>query len=228
MTKARTFMPKSMSLSVALVWLVCVPTMAMDVKLTFQLPRGMGLVEAGFIGFDNDRDGVIDSSANEIVSAWSSITGPWSNTFTTFASISSPGTVDIRYTYAPEPQDIGNRYSGDDFAGLRRFVIETKSPSGNHVNSNGLIFRGESRFGFLSAYGLGWSDTYNAPSSYTYTFEGPENSVRLSLFASGSPFATAVPEPNTLWYGLAGLFLVLIFRDRLLSSRFQRAKLSNT
>jgi hypothetical protein len=121
------------------------------------------------------------------------------------------GFIDIKYSHSPAV-GIGDGYLSDVFLGLARFTIETKSQTSNHVNSNGLKFRGESKFGFFSMYGLSWSDLYNAPSSYSYTFEGPEHQVQLALSATGSPFLPAVPESATVWLLCVGLFAMLLYR----------------
>ena len=190
------------------------PAQAMDVKLTFYLPKGLGQLEASFAGFDLNHDGWIRSADHEVTSAWSSTTGAWDNSSDkSFGKVAS-GAVDIKYAYDPTGSGVGVGYPGNEFLGLSRFAIETKSQNSNHVNSNGLTFRGEVRFGYLSAYGLSWSDTYNAPSSFSYTFEGPENQVRLALVASGSPFPPPIPEPGTAMLFGAGSLLMVTLRRR--------------
>ncbi|MBN8491615.1 MAG: PEP-CTERM sorting domain-containing protein [Burkholderiales bacterium] len=190
------------------------PAHAMDVKLTFFLPKGVGQLEAAFAGFDLNSDGWISSADHEVISAWSSTTGAWEKTSGNLSSKAATGTVDIRYAYDVAGSGAGVGYPGNEFLGLSRFVIETKSQNNNHVNSNGMTFRGDVRFGYLSAYGLSWSDTYNAPSSFSYTFEGPDNQVRLALTASGSPVPPPVPEPGTAVLFAAGSVLMLILTRR--------------
>jgi hypothetical protein len=192
------------------VGLVSAPAMGMDVSLAFQLPKGMGVVQASFSGFDNDRDGVISSSVDEVSAAWSSLTGSWRKDNLDAVSNGFPGSIDIRYNYLDDPPGIGSAYPGEDFLGLRRFIVDIKSSGLNHVSSNAVTFRGDTRFGFFYAYGISWSNAYNAPSSYSYTFEGPDNAVRLFLSTTGSPFATTVPEPGAFWLLSAGMFLVLL------------------
>ena len=196
-----------------LVVVYLLPAKAMDVKLTFVLPRGAGEVEARFTGFDNNYDGLISSADNEVTTAWSSSTGPWKTPSGGKLPLEGSDSIDIRYSHSPAV-GVGGGYSGDAFLGLARFAIETKSQTNNHVNSHGLTFRGESRFGFFAMYGLSWSDLYNAPSSYSYAFEGPEHQVQLALTATGSPFLPAVPEPAMVWLLSGGLFAMLLYRRR--------------
>lgn len=190
------------------------PVHAMDVKLTFYLPKGVGQLEAAFSGLDLNRDGWISSADREVSSAWSSTTGAWEKTPDNVFSKAATGAVDIKYAYDTAGSGAGFGYPGNEFLGLSRFVIETKSQNNNHVNSNGMTFRGEVRFGYLSAYGLSWSDTYNAPSSFSYTFEGPENQVRLALTASGSPLPPPIPEPGTAMLFAAGSLLMMTLTRR--------------
>lgn len=224
MTTSQITILQAVRVSPLLACLACVPAQGMDVKMTFYLPKSMGSVEASFSGFDNNLDGVIGSSAGEVTVAWSSVTGPWILGPAVDASKSLSGVIDIKYEYGLVILESDSGYPGDEFFGLDRFIIETKVLSENHVNTNRLDFRGENRFGFFSASGISWSDAYNAPSSYSYTFEGPENAVRLSLAASGSPFAPPVPEPSTFWIAFGGLLLVLTRSKRLRSSERQHSE----
>jgi hypothetical protein len=189
------------------------PAKAMDVEVTFVLPKGAGEVKARFSGFDNNGDGWISSVDDEVASAWSSPTGPWKTQSPPSLAPENSASVDIKFWYS-RASGQGGGYPGDDFHGLARFAIETKSQSNNHVNSNRLTFRGESRFGFFAVHGLSWSDLYNAPSSYSYTFEGPEHQVHLVLSATGSPFLPPVPEPATVWLTSAGVFAMSLYRRK--------------
>jgi hypothetical protein len=214
--KLTSAVSRSLALLPLLAVVHVIPARAMDVELTFVLPKGAGEVKARFSGFDKNRDGWISSADDEVISAWSSPTGPWKMQSPPSLGLANSDSVDIKFWH-PRDSGPGGGYQGDVFQGLARFEIETKSQTNNHVNSNRLTFRGELRFGFFAMHGLSWSDFYNAPSSYSYTFEGPEHQVHLVLSATGSPFLPAVPEPASvllLSLGLSGMLLHRVRRRR--------------
>lgn len=170
------------------------PALALDVVLKFQLPNNMGNIDAGFTGFDVNRDGVISSIDGEVSSVWSSLTGRWDVVQLQPGAGSSFGKVDVQYKY-PEAESVRSSFYGNDgYFGLTRFGVDIKLESGNHVRSNSLMFRLDGRQPSLAASGISWSDVYNAPSSYAYSFVGPENAVGLVLRASGDVFAASIPE----------------------------------
>jgi hypothetical protein len=205
----RSYALELLRISPMLAALVSLPAVALDVRLTFQLPRSMGYVEAGFSGFDNNRDGSIRSSDNEVVSAWSSLTGTWVDSSLTRSGEAVAGKIDIQYEYPDDSVAQNDGYGGNEYSGLTRFVIETKLQEGNHVNSSGVTFRLNARHPFFSSFGFRWSEVYNAPSNYSYSFEGPENPVQLALATTGNVFAAPVPESGSFVLLLAGLMAVL-------------------
>ena len=193
------------------------PAAALDVKLKFQLPNGIGLVNAGFTGFDINRDGMIRSTDDEVIHAWSSLTGEWSVASFASAANDLSGKIDIQYRYPPENISRSGGYGEGEYFGLSRFGIETKLETGNRIRNSSIQFRLDARQPSFAASGFSWSDVYNAPSSFAYSFVGPENAVGLSLESSGNVFATAVPEPSILFLMATGL-TGLLLRNRVMTS----------
>lgn len=196
--------------------LTSLPAAALDVKLRFHLPNSMGHVDAGFTGFDFNRDGMIRSVDNEVLSAWSSIAGEWSATSFASGVGDSSGKIDIQYKYPAENLARSSDYGNGEYFGLSRFGIESKRESGNQVRNNSMLFRLDARQPSFVVSGFSWSDVYNAPSSFAYSFVGPENAVVLSLNSSGDVFAIAVPEPSVLLLMATGL-MGLLLRGRVAS-----------
>lgn len=223
MTRAPAGSPALRRTAPILLALAVQPALALDVVLKFQLPNSMGSIDAGFTGFDMNRDGQIRSLDGEVSVVWSSLTGRWDTAQLGSSAGGMPlGKVDVQYKY-PEAESVRSSFYGNDsYFGLTRFGIDIKLESGNHVRSNNLMFRLDGRQPSFAASGISWSDVYNAPSSYAYSFVGPENAVGLTLSASGDVFAATIPEAPA-WALMAGGLAGCLIRGSLVA-RARRAE----